>query len=187
MDQIIDITVPTAIACLGVFFIMMIIEAITNQIWVSSDNSKVRAVIKWVWTVWTPIWPVVIGGAGGFIKDLPMPEMIKALGPTPGLTSVIYGAFCGMISLAVVKQIKYALEQKGIDVTLPTLPEAKSEAKEKRIEMKRERRRSHMSGTPSSGVPSMPISGDFPPSGDFPVSEESPVSSEVTDVDAEKH
>ena len=136
MDQITDIVLPTTIACFGVFFIVFIIDYVTNQIWVNNEDPRVRAVIKWTWTVWTPLWPVFIGGFGGLIEELPVPGMIKALGPTPGLVSVIYGAFCGLISLAVVKQVKHALEQKGIDVKLPTLSEAKVDAKMRRAEKK---------------------------------------------------
>lgn len=133
MDQILDITLPTAIACLGIFFIVYIIDFITDKIWTATSRPEVRAVIKWTWTMWLPLWPIFLGGAGGIISGLPLPESVKALGPAPGLVSVIYGAFCGLISMAVVKQIKVALEKKGIDVEIADLGEAKLKAKQDKM------------------------------------------------------
>lgn len=134
MDQILDITLPTAIACLGIFFIVYIVDFITDKIWASTSKPWIRSVIKWAWTIWLPLWPIAIGGAGGMMKGLPLPAAVVALGPAPGLVSVIYGAFCGMISMAVVKQIKAALEKKGIDVQIPDLGEAKLQAKQNKID-----------------------------------------------------
>ena len=79
--------------------------------------------------MWLPLWPIVFGGLGGISKSMPLPEMIAKLGSQPGPVSIIYGAFCGMISMAVVKAIKHAAEQKGIDVEIPDLSVAKLVAK----------------------------------------------------------
>jgi len=134
MEQLIDIGLPTAIASLGVFFVVLFVDYILNKIWTYTSKDWVRASIKWSWTIWAPLWPIAIGASGGFIKGLPMPEMVAKLGHVPGLVSVIYGAFCGMISMAVVKQIKFALEKKGIDVTVPDLSLAKIQAKRELVD-----------------------------------------------------
>lgn len=134
MDQIVDIGLPTAIACLGVFFIVLFVDYILNKIWTYTSKAWVRAVIKWTWTMWAPLWPIALGAGGGLVKGLPMPEAVAKLGHVPGLVSVIYGAFCGMISMAVVKQIKFALEKKGIDVSIPDLSLAKIQAKREQVD-----------------------------------------------------
>lgn len=125
MDQLVAIGVPTGIACLGVFFIVMFVDFVTAKVWTLTSNKWVRGSIKWVWTMWLPLWPIAIGGLGGILKGMPLPDAVSSLGPYPGPVSVIYGAFCGMISMAVVKAIKHALEQKGIDVEIPDLSVAK--------------------------------------------------------------
>jgi hypothetical protein len=76
--------------------------------------------------MWLPLWPIAIGAMGvRYIPSIPIPDMILKLAPEPSITWAIYGAFCGLISTAVVKGIKQALEKKGIDLEMPDLKEAK--------------------------------------------------------------
>lgn len=153
MDQILDIGLPTAIACLGVFFIVYVVDYITDKVWTNVSKPWVRLAIKWTWTMWLPLWPIAIGAAGGMMKGLPLPEAVAKLGPVPGLVSVIYGAFCGMISMGVVKAIKHALEKKGIDVKVPDLGEAKLRAKQEKVDKVAEKMKSEHGGRMPSDPP----------------------------------
>lgn len=128
MDQIVNIAVPTAVVCLGIFFVILFIDFILARIWSITSNVKIRETIKWVWTMWLPLWPIALGAVEGTMKSMPLPDMIAKLGSDPGPVSVTYGAFCGLISMAVVKAIKHALEQKGIDVDIPDLSMARMDA-----------------------------------------------------------
>lgn len=131
MDQIVDITLPTALICLGVYFVVLFFQYVARKVWASTKNKTVRWAIKWVGTMWLPLWPIAIGAAGArFVPSIPMPKMILELSPDRGITWTIYGAFCGLISVAVVKAIKQLLEKKGIDLEMPDLAEAKLAAKE---------------------------------------------------------
>jgi len=153
MDQLLDIGLPTAIACLGVFFIVYVVDYVTDKVWTNVSKPWVRLVIKWTWTMWLPLWPIAIGAAGGMVKGVPLPEAVAALGPAPGLVSVIYGAFCGMISMGVVKAIKHALEKKGIDVKVPDLGEAKLRAKQEKVDKAAEKIKSAHGGRMPSDPP----------------------------------
>jgi len=133
MNQITDIGLPITIVCLGVFFIVLFVDYILNKIWTHTSRNWVRASIKWTWTMWAPLWPIALGAGSGMLKDLPIPEAVAKLGHVPGLVSIIYGAFCGMISTAVVKQVKFALEKKGIDISIPDLSLAKIQAKREHV------------------------------------------------------
>jgi len=165
MDQVLDIGLPTAIACLGIFFIIYIVDFVTDKVWTNVSRPWIRSAIKWTWTMWLPLWPIILGGAGGLISGLPLPEAVKGLGPVPGLSSVIYGAFCGMISTAVVKQIKVALEKKGIDVEVPDLGEAKLRAKQAKLERTAAKIKSDHGGKMPSEAPPPPDSGGGPEEG----------------------
>ena len=136
MEQIIEISLPTAIICFGVFFIVLFIDFILAKIWMNTNNTNIRSTIKWVWTMWLPLWPIVLGIGVIFINGIPMPIEIAELGPVPGPSSIIYGAFCGLIAMAVVKAIKHALEKKGIDITIPDLDEAKLLARQDLVSKK---------------------------------------------------
>lgn len=156
MDQLIDIGLPTLIACFAIFFIVYIFDYITDKIWANTKAPKVRAAIKWTWTMWLPIWPIIIGGIGGLIPGLPLPESIANLGPVPGFVSVVYGGFCGMISMALVKQVDVILEKKGIDIDIPDLGEAKLTAKQKKVEKVAEKIKSEHGGKMPSQMPKPP-------------------------------
>ena len=136
MEQIIEISLPTAIVCFGVFFIVLFIDFILAKIWTNTNKVKVRSIIKWAWTMWIPLWPIVIGAGSSFIKGIPMPIEILKFGSVPGPASVIYGAFCGLISMAVVKAVKHALEKKGIDINIPDLNDAKLVARRNSVSKK---------------------------------------------------
>lgn len=126
MDQITDIGLPTTLICLGIYFVVLFFQYVARRVWAATPNKIVRGIIKWVGTMWLPLWPIALGAVGvRFIPNIPMPKMILDLAPEPGVTWTIYGAFCGMICMAVVKGIKQYLEKKGIDLEMPDLKQAK--------------------------------------------------------------
>ena len=126
MEQITDISLSTSLICLGIYFVVLFFQYGAGKVWAAASNKIVRGIIKWVGTMWLPLWPIVIGAAGvRLIPSIPMPKMITDIAPEPGVTWTIYGAFCGMICMAVVKGIKQALEKKGIDLNIPDLQKAK--------------------------------------------------------------
>ena len=119
MDQIVDISLPTVIICLGIFFVIFIFRYVAKQVWNATQNTIVRGIITWAGTKWLPLWPVVIGSLiVRFVPNAPVPQMIQDLAVERNITWTIYGAFCGLISGAVVKGIKQLLEKKGIKVDL---------------------------------------------------------------------
>lgn len=122
MEQITDIWLSTAIICLGVYFVILFFQYAAQKAWVILPNKIVRGIIKWVGSMWLPLWPIMIGSVGvRYIPNIPLPKMILNLAPNPGITWTIYGAFCGFICTAVVKGIKHALEKKGIDLSASDL------------------------------------------------------------------
>jgi hypothetical protein len=126
MEQITDIGLPAAIICLGVYFIILFFQYIARKVWAATPNKIVRGVIKWVGTMWLPLWPIIIGTMlVRYVPSIPIPKLITDLSPERGITWSIYGAFCGMISMAVVKAIKQLLEKKGINLEISDLKEAK--------------------------------------------------------------
>jgi hypothetical protein len=126
MDQITDVGIGTAIICLGIYFVILFFQYVARRVWAATPNKIVRGIIKWVGTMWLPLWPIALGAVGvRYIPNIPVPDMIKNLSPEPGITWTIYGAFCGMICMAVVKGIKQALEKKGISLDMPDLKQAK--------------------------------------------------------------
>ena len=126
MEQITDITLATSLICLGIYFVVLFFQYVAGKVWAATPNKFVRGTIKWVGTMWLPLWPIILGGAGvRLIPGIPMPKMITDIAPEPGITWTIYGAFCGMICMAVVKGIKQALEKKGINLEIPDLKKAK--------------------------------------------------------------
>lgn len=133
MGQLTDIGLSTAIICLGVYFIVFLARYIATKAWIATKNKWVRGTIKWVGSMWLTIWPIIIGWFMlHFVSGIPVPEMIQNLvGDHPHSPVLgIYGAFCGMISGAVVKAVKKVLEKKGIDVTLDDPAEAALAAKQ---------------------------------------------------------
>ena len=61
MDQLTNIGLHTAIICLGIYFIIYIARYVATKVWISTSNKWVRGSIKWVGTMWLPIWPLLIG------------------------------------------------------------------------------------------------------------------------------
>ena len=142
MEQLTDIGLSTGILCLGIYFVILIFQYVASKVWIATANKWVRGTIKWVGTMWLPIWPIIIGWFMlHFVDGLPLPEAIKNLvGDHPHSPVLgIYGAFCGMISAAVVKGIKNALKKKGIDVSIHDPAEAKLKAEQKAMDKKIEK------------------------------------------------
>lgn len=137
MNQLTDIGLHTAIICLGIYFIIYIARYVATKVWIATANKYVRGSIKWVGTMWLPIWPLAIGWFMlHFVSGIPVPDMILDLvGDHPHSPVLgIYGMFCGMISTGVVKAVNSALEKKGIDVTLDDPKEAALAAKQARVD-----------------------------------------------------
>ena len=142
MEQLLDIGIPTAIICLGIYFVIYIAQYVATKVWVATDNKWVRGTIKWVGTMWLPIWPLAIGWFMlHFVDGIPVPDIItELLGEHPNSPVLgIYGMFCGMISTGVVKATRTALEKKGIDVTMDDPHEAAVVAKQARVDKKAEK------------------------------------------------
>ena len=142
MEQLTDISLSTAIICLGIYFVVLIARYVAAKVWTATSNKWVRGAIKWVGTMWLPIWPIIIGWLIlHFVDGIPLPEAIKNLvGDHPHSPVLgIYGMFCGMICMAVVKWIKDILAKKGIDVTIHDPAEAVLEADRKVMEKKAEK------------------------------------------------
>lgn len=125
MEQLTDVGLSTGLICLGIYFVVLFFQYVARKIWAATSNKIVRGVIKWVGSMWLPLWPIAIGAvAVRFIPSIPLPKMITGIAPEPGVAWTIYGAFCGMICMAVVKGIKHYLEKKGINIAVPDLAEA---------------------------------------------------------------
>jgi hypothetical protein len=156
MKQLTDISLSTAVICLGIYFIVVIARFVASKVWAATDNKWVRGTIKWVGTMWIPIWPIIIGSLMvRYVDGIPIPDAIKELvGDHPRSPVLgIYGAFCGLISMAVVKQVKDALAKKGIDVSIADPVLATLDAEKKLMDKRAEKAKNGKKSDPPKSDP----------------------------------